>query len=112
MMMIHSTGDQVDQRTPLRCLAELQYTRNDLELHRAIIRVRETSLMSTRRIESEARRIELFDDEIDSLSWFDPDASASAKVPRATIYPKTHYATPRQIILDATESINRSWRNA
>lgn len=107
-MMIHlDRGDQVDQRTLLRRLAELQYTRNDLELHRANYRVRGDVIdVYPAESESEALRIELFDDEIDSLSWFDPlTGRVSRKVPRATIYPKTHYATPRQIILDATESI-------
>ncbi|MBK8969990.1 MAG: excinuclease ABC subunit UvrB [Hahellaceae bacterium] len=107
-MMIHlDRGDQVDQRTLLRRLAELQYTRNDTELHRANYRVRGDVIdVYPAESESEALRIELFDDEIDSLSWFDPlTGRVSRKVPRATIYPKTHYATPRQIILNATESI-------
>jgi excinuclease ABC subunit B len=107
-MMIHlDRGDRIDQRTLLRRLAELQYTRNDMELHRANYRVRGDVIdVYPAESESEALRIELFDDEIETLSWFDPlTGTVSRKVPRATIYPKTHYATPRQVILDATENI-------
>ncbi|OZG72070.1 excinuclease ABC subunit B [Hahella sp. CCB-MM4] len=107
-MMLHlDRGDKVDQRVILRRLAELQYTRNDYELHRANYRVRGDVIdVFPAESESEALRIELFDDEIETLSWFDPlTGEVYRKVPRATIYPKTHYVTPRQIILDATESI-------
>lgn len=107
-MMLHlDRGDSVDQRTLLRRLAELQYTRNDYELHRANYRVRGDVIdVYPAESESEALRIELFDDEIDNLSWFDPlTGSVTRKVPRATIFPKTHYVTPREIILNATESI-------
>ncbi len=107
-MMLHlDRGDQLDQRFLLRRLAELQYTRNDMELHRANYRVRGDVIdIFPAESESEALRIELFDDEIEGLSWFDPlTGTISRKVPRATIYPKTHYVTPRQIILDATDRI-------
>ncbi len=107
-MMIHlDRGDQLDQRTLLRRLAELQYTRNDVELRRANYRVRGDVIdVFPAESEGEALRIELFDDEVESLAWFDPlTGSVSRKVPRATIYPKTHYATPRQVILDAAENI-------
>ncbi|ABC31661.1 excinuclease ABC, B subunit [Hahella chejuensis KCTC 2396] len=107
-MMLHlDRGDKVDQRSLLRRLAELQYTRNDLELHRANYRVRGDVIdVFPAESESDALRIELFDDEIESLSWFDPlTGEVYRRVPRATIYPKTHYATPRQVILDATEQI-------
>ncbi|WLQ14885.1 excinuclease ABC subunit UvrB [Hahella aquimaris] len=107
-MMLHlDRGDKVDQRSLLRRLAELQYTRNDLELHRANYRVRGDVIdVFPAESEADALRIELFDDEIESLSWFDPlTGEVYRRVPRATIYPKTHYATPRQVILDATEQI-------
>ncbi len=107
-MMLHlDRGDKIDHRGLLRRLAELQYTRNDVELHRANYRVRGDVIdVFPAESESEALRIELFDDEIEALSWFDPlTGEVYRKVPRATIYPKTHYVTPRQIILDATESI-------
>ena len=107
-MMLHlDRGDRIDHRNLLRRLAELQYTRNDVELHRANYRVRGDVIdIYPAESESEAIRIELFDDEIESLAWFDPlTGKISRKVPRATIYPKSHYVTPRQIILDAAESI-------
>ncbi|GAA3950777.1 excinuclease ABC subunit UvrB [Allohahella marinimesophila] len=107
-MMLHlDRGDTIDQRTIVRRLAELQYKRNDVELHRANYRVRGDVIdVFPAESESEALRIELFDDEVESLSWFDPlTGEVIRKVPRATIYPKTHYVTPRQIILDAISGI-------
>jgi len=107
MMMHLDRGDKIDHRTLLRRLAELQYTRNDIELHRANYRVRGDVVdIYPAESDSEAIRIELFDDEIESLAWFDPlTGKVSRKVPRATIYPKSHYVTPRQIILDAADAI-------
>ena len=107
-MMLHlDRGDTIDQRTIVRRLAELQYKRNDVELHRANYRVRGDVIdVFPAESESEALRIELFDEEVESLSWFDPlTGEVIRKVPRATIYPKTHYVTPRQIILDAIGGI-------
>ena len=107
-MMLHLVrGDTVDQRFILRRLAELQYTRNDVELHRATYRVRgEVIDVFPAESDSEAVRIELFDDEIESLSYFDPlTGEVLRRVPRLTIYPKTHYVTPRQTLLDAVEQI-------
>ncbi len=107
-MMLHlSRGELVDQRQILRRLAELQYTRNDVELRRATYRVRgEVIDIFPAESEREAVRIELFDDEVESLSWFDPlTGEVLRRVPRITIYPKTHYVTPRQTILDAVEQI-------
>jgi len=107
-MMLHlSRGELVDQRRILRRLAELQYTRNDVELRRATYRVRgEVIDIFPAESEREAVRIELFDDEVESLSWFDPlTGEVLRRVPRITIYPKTHYVTPRQTILDAIEQI-------
>ena len=107
-MMLHLVrGDTIDQRFILRRLAELQYTRNDVELHRATYRVRgEVIDVFPAESDSEAVRIELFDDEIESLSYFDPlTGEVLRRVPRLTIYPKTHYVTPRQTLLDAVELI-------
>lgn len=107
-MMLHlDRGDQVDQRFILQRLVELQYTRNDMELHRATYRVRGDVIdVFPAESDSEAIRIELFDDEVEALSYFDPlTGEVRRKVPRVTIYPKTHYVTPRQTILDAVEGI-------
>lgn len=107
-MMLHlKKGDSIDQREILRRLAELQYTRNDLELHRGNYRVR-GDVLDIFPAESEklAVRIELFGDELDHISIFDPlTGEIQHTLERITIYPKTHYATPRQIILEAVEAI-------
>ena len=107
MMMHLDRGDRIDQRSVLRKLAELQYTRNDVELKRATYRVRGDVIdVFPAESEKEAVRLELFDDELEHISWFDPlTGEVLRKVPRVTIYPKSHYVTPRQTILDAVESI-------
>lgn len=107
MVMHLVRGDRVDQRFILRRLAELQYTRNDVELRRATYRVRGDVIdIFPAESEREALRIELFDDEIESLSLFDPlTGEVQRKLPRYTIYPKSHYVTPRQTVLDAVEQI-------
>ncbi|MFK0572337.1 excinuclease ABC subunit UvrB [Endozoicomonas sp.] len=107
MMMHLDRGDIVDQRTILRRLAELQYTRNDADFRRATYRVRGDVIdVFPAESEKEAIRLELFDDELESISEFDPlTGEVFRKLPRATIYPKTHYVTPRQTILDAVETI-------
>ncbi|MGB5177682.1 MAG: excinuclease ABC subunit UvrB [Gammaproteobacteria bacterium] len=107
-MLLHLVrGEKIDQRAILRRLAELQYTRNDLELHRATYRVRgEVIDIFPAESDGEAVRVELFDDEIESLAWFDPlTGEVLRRVPRLTIYPKTHYATPREVILGAMEHV-------
>ena len=107
-MVLHLVrGEMADQRVILRRLAELQYTRNEVELHRATYRVRgEIIDIFPAESDGEAVRVELFDDQIDSLSWFDPlTGVVLRRVPRVTIYPKTHYATPREVVLDAIEQI-------
>jgi excinuclease ABC subunit B len=107
-MVLHLVrGDKADQRVILRRLAELQYTRNDIELHRATYRVRgEVIDIFPAESDGEAVRVELFDDEIDSLAWFDPlTGEVLRRVPRLTIYPKTHYATSREVILAAIDQI-------
>ncbi|NVK41613.1 MAG: excinuclease ABC subunit UvrB [Oceanospirillaceae bacterium] len=107
-MMLHlDRGEEIDQRQVLRRLAELQYTRNDVELHRGNYRVRGDVIdIFPAESERDAVRIELFDDEVDQISWFDPLTGAVLrKVPRVTIYPKTHYVTPREVLLEAVEKI-------
>ncbi|MGO1462720.1 MAG: excinuclease ABC subunit UvrB [Marinobacter sp.] len=107
-MMLHlDRGDKIDQRDILRRLAELQYTRNDIEFHRANYRVRGDVIdVFPAESEKEAVRIELFDDEVENLSYFDPlTGEVFRRVPRVTIYPKSHYVTPRQKVLDAVEHI-------
>ena len=107
-MVLHlSRGDRIDQREVLRRLAELQYTRNEVELSNGTYRVRGDIIdIYPAESEREAVRIELFDDEIEKLSWFDPLTGAvSRKVPRLTIYPKTHYVTPREVMLASIDKI-------
>lgn len=107
-MVLHlDRGDLLDQRTLLRRLAELQYKRNEVELHRGTYRSRGDVIdIFPAESEREAIRIELFDDEIESLSQFDPlTGETMRKLPRVTIHPKTHYVTQRQVLLDAVESI-------
>ncbi len=112
-MVLHlDRGDRVDQRGLLRRLAELQYTRNDVELQRATYRVR-GDVIDIYPAESDryAIRVELFDDEIDSLAYFDPLTGAIVKkVPRLTVFPKSHYVTPRQTMLDAVDLIKQELR--
>ena len=107
-MVLHlDRGDRIDQRKLLRRLAELQYTRNDVELSRATYRVRgEVIDIHPAESDREAVRIELFDDEIENLSYFDPlTGEILRRVPRLTIYPKSHYVTPRQTLLDCIDEI-------
>ncbi|AHE98305.1 excinuclease ABC subunit UvrB [Thioalkalivibrio paradoxus] len=107
-MVLHiKRGDRVDQREILRRLAELQYTRNDMELRRATYRVRgEVIDIHPAESEAEAVRIELFDDEVEKLSYFDPlTGEVLRTVPRLTIYPKTHYVTPRETLVAAVDEI-------
>lgn len=107
-MMLHlQVGAIIDQRTILSRLAELQYTRNDQAFQRSTFRVRgEVIDIFPAESDEVALRVELFDDEIENLSLFDPLTGHSlGKVPRYTIYPKTHYVTPRERILEAIEQI-------
>ena len=107
MVMHLDRGDHIDQRKLLRKFAELQYTRNDTELRRGTFRVHGDVIdVHPAESEREAIRIELFDDEIENLSYFDPlTGELIRKVPRLTIYPKTHYVTPREILLNAIDQI-------
>ncbi|KZZ06200.1 excinuclease ABC subunit B, partial [Oleibacter sp. HI0075] len=107
-MMLHLVrGDQVNQRDILRRLAELQYTRNDADFHRGTYRVRgEVIDIFPAESDDEAIRVELFDDEVEQLSTFDPlTGQIYSRLARVTVYPKTHYVTPREKILDAIEGI-------
>ncbi|KFI23094.1 excinuclease ABC subunit UvrB [Nitrosococcus oceani] len=107
-MVLHlMVGDTVDHRGILRRLAELQYQRNDTELYRGTYRVRgEIIDIYPAESEQEAIRVELFDDEIESLSYFDPlTGEILHRVSRLTIYPKTHYVTPREVLLQAVDEI-------
>jgi excinuclease ABC subunit B len=107
-MVLHLVrGDLLEQRKLLRRLAELQYTRNDTELRRATYRVRGDVVdVYPAESEGEALRIELFDDEIERLSLFDPlTGEILSRIARYTVYPKTHYVTPREKILEAIDHI-------
>ncbi|MGA8121428.1 excinuclease ABC subunit UvrB [Rouxiella badensis] len=107
-MMLHLTkGMIIDQRSILRRLAELQYARNDQAFQRSTFRVRgEVIDIFPAESDDLALRVELFDDEVERLSLFDPlTGQVSQEVPRFTIYPKTHYVTPRERIVQAMEEI-------
>ena len=107
-MVLHlSRGEPVDQRAILRRLADLQYKRNEVELHRGTFRVRGDVIdIHPAESDDEALRVTLFDDEIESLAVFDPlTGEVLRKVARYTVYPKTHYATPREVVLAAVEQI-------
>jgi excinuclease ABC subunit B len=107
-MVLHLTrGDRIDQRTLLRRLAEMQYTRNELDLSQGTYRVRGDVIdVFPAESERDAVRIELFDDEGESISYFDPlTGEVVNRVPRFTIFPKTHYVTPREKLLQACEHI-------
>lgn len=113
-MMLHlKVGDVINQRDILRRLAELQYTRNDMAFQRGTFRVR-GEVIDIYPAESDklALRVELFDEEVERLSLFDPLTGAIEQtVVRYTIYPKTHYATPRETILGAIEHIKEELKS-
>ncbi len=107
-MVLHITrGDRVDQRRILRRLAEMQYVRNELDFSSGTYRVRgEVIDIFPAESDREALRIELFDDEVESLSVFDPLTGNVIKpVPRYTVYPTSHYVTPRTTLLEAIDKI-------
>ena len=107
-MVVHlDRGDIINQRDLLRRFSSLQYTRNDLDFRRATFRVRgDTIDVYPADSDNEALRIELFGDEIEKLSWFDPLTGVIInEVPRATIFPKTHYVTPKETVLNCIDSI-------
>jgi excinuclease ABC subunit B len=108
-MMLHlRRGDIIDQRDILRRLAQLQYKRNDAAFERGTYRVRgEVIDIFPAESEELAVRVELFDNEVDRISFFEPLTGqvTEADVARATIYPKTHYVTPREVLVEAIEKI-------
>ena len=107
-MVLHlDRGDRVDQRYLLRRLAELQYTRNDMAFQRGAYRVRGDVIdIFPAESEKEAVRVELFDEELENISVFDPlTGEVLRQLPRYTVFPKTHYVTPRERILAVIEDI-------
>ena len=107
-MILHlDRGDIIDQRAILRRLSSMQYTRNDIDFKRATFRVRGDIIdIFPADSEREALRIELFGDEIERLSWIDPlTGEFINELPRATIYPKTHYVTPKEKIQKSIKDI-------
>ena len=107
-MLLHlSRGEKIDQRDILRRLAELQYKRNDIDFDRSSYRVRGDVIdVYPADSDYEALRIELFDEEVENLTLFDPlTGEVLRKVPRFTIYPKSHYVTPRNTVLEAADKI-------
>ena len=109
-MVLHlDRGDSIDQRQILRRLTEMQYTRNDTELRRSTYRVRGDVIdIFPAESDRDAIRVELFDEEIEGLSYFDPlTGEVNRKVPRVTIFPKSHYVTPQETLDNATVSIGQ-----
>lgn len=110
-MMLHlRRGDVINQRDMLRRLAELQYSRNDVAFERGQFRVRgEVIDIFPAESEQDAVRVEMFDDEVECISIFDPLTGVIKQrdLPRFTVYPKTHYVTPRERLLEAIEQIKQ-----
>ena len=107
-MVLHLVrGHSINQRVLLRRLAELQYTRNPLDLSRGTFRVRGDVVdIFPAESERDAVRVELFDDEVETISLFDPlTGEVLSRTPRITIYPKTHYVTPRETLVAAVDQI-------
>ncbi len=107
-MVLHLVrGDVIDRHAVLRRLSELQYTRNDIELNRATYRARGDVIdIFPAESDREAVRVRLFDDEIESLGYFDPLTGEILRdTPRLTVYPKSHYVTPRETVLRAIDQI-------
>ena len=112
-MVLHmSRGDRLEQRKLLRRLADMQYTRNETDLHQGTYRVRGDVIdIFPAESEREAVRVELFDDQIESLSLFDPlTGEVVRKMPRLTVYPSTHYVTPKARVQSAVEEIRTELR--
>jgi excinuclease ABC subunit B len=113
-MVLHmSRGDRLEQRKLLRRLADMQYTRNEIDLHQGTYRVRGDVIdIFPAESEREAVRVELFDDQIEALSLFDPlTGEVLRKVPRLTVYPSTHYVTPKERVQSAVEEIRGELRS-
>jgi len=107
LRLILAKGERIDQRKLIHQLTELQYTRNEMELRRGTYRVRgEIIDVFPAESETEALRIELFDGEVENMALFDPlTGETIRKIPRYTVYPRTHYASTRESVLNATETI-------
>src|SRR5262245_9540700 len=112
-MVLHLVrGDVTDQRKLLRRLADMQYTRNELDLHQGSYRVRGDVIdIFPAESERDAVRVELFDDRIESLCLFDPlTGEVTRKVPRYTVFPSTHYVTPKERLIGALDEIKEELR--
>ena len=112
-MVLHmSRGDRLEQRKLLRRLADMQYTRNEIDLQQGTYRVRGDVIdIFPAESEREAVRVELFDDQVDALSFFDPlTGEVLRKVPRLTVYPSTHYVTPKERVQKAVDEIRDELR--
>ncbi|MBI5450666.1 MAG: excinuclease ABC subunit UvrB [Gammaproteobacteria bacterium] len=112
-MVLHLVrGERIDQRALLHRLAELQYKRNDVELSRGSYRVRGDVIdVFPAESDCEALRLELFDEELEGLAYFDPlTGEITQRLSRATVYPKTHYVTPRETLVNAVELIKEELR--
>ncbi len=107
LRLILAKGERIDQRKLIHQLTELQYTRNEMELRRGTYRVRgEIIDVFPAESEIEALRIELFDGEVENMALFDPlTGETIRKVQRYTVYPRTHYASTRESVLNAIETI-------
>ena len=107
-MLLHIVrGDRVDRAAIIRRLVDMQYSRNEIDFERGTYRVR-GEILDIYPAESDqyAVRVELFDDEVEKITWFDPlTGKATKKVDRITIYPKSHYVTPRERLEAARETI-------
>ena len=112
MVMHVKVGDRIDQRSLLRQLASMQYTRNEMDLARGTYRVRGDLIdVHPAETDDEAVRIELFDDVVETVSIFDPlTGEVRQRVPRYTIYPKSHYVTPREKVLGMFDAIKEEMR--
>ena len=113
-MILHlDRGDAIDQRSILRRLSAMQYTRNDIDFRRTTFRVRGDVIdIYPADSERDALRIELFGDEIERLLWIDPlTGEVIQETPRATIYPKTHYVTPKETVLGCLKAVREELKN-
>jgi len=113
-MILHlDRGDTIDQRSILRRLSAMQYTRNDIDFRRATFRVRGDVIdIYPADSERDALRIELFGDEIERLLWIDPlTGELIQETPRATIYPKTHYVTPKETVLGCLKAVREELKD-
>ncbi|MDB4243173.1 excinuclease ABC subunit UvrB [Gammaproteobacteria bacterium] len=113
-MILHlNRGDAIDQRSILRRLSAMQYTRNDIDFRRATFRVRGDVIdIHPADSERDALRIELFGDEIERLLWIDPlTGEVIQETPRATIYPKTHYVTPKETVLGCLKAVREELKD-